>query len=49
MKPLRTSGSPPVSRSLRTPRPMKALLIRSSSSSVSTSALGRKTIFSAMQ
>ena len=45
----RTSGSPPVSRSLRTPRPMKALQSRSSSSSVSSSAFGRKVMCSAMQ
>jgi hypothetical protein len=49
MIPLRTSGSPPVSLSLRTPRSTKAEAIWSSSSRDSTSALGRKVIFSAMQ
>ena len=39
---LRTSGSPPVTRSLRTPSPMKAEHSRSSSSSVSSSAFGEK-------
>ena len=46
---LRTSGSPPVSRSLRTPLAMKAEHSRSSSSSVSRSARGRNVMFSAMQ
>ena len=45
----RTSGSPPVSRILRTPRSMKAVHSRSSSSSVSSSFFGRKVMFSAMQ
>ena len=49
MMPRRTSGSPPVSRSLRTPRSMKALHSRSSSSSVSRSAFGRNAMFSDMQ
>ena len=49
MIPRRTSGSPPVSRSLRTPRAMKALHSRSSSSSVSRSAFGRNDMFSDMQ
>ena len=49
MMPRRTSGSPPVSRSLRTPRTTKALHSRSSSSSVSRSAFGRNAMFSAMQ
>ena len=35
--------------SLRTPSPMKAVAMRSSSSSVSTSAFGRKVMCSAMQ
>ena len=46
---LRTSGSPPVRRSFLTPRPTKALHSRSSSSSDSTSALGRNVMSSAMQ
>ncbi len=46
---LRTSGSPPVSRSLRTPRRTKALQTRSISSRVSNSAFGRKVMFSDMQ
>ena len=46
---LRTSGSPPVSRSFLTPRRTKAEHSRSSSSSDSTSALGRKVMSSAMQ
>ena len=45
----RTRGSPPVSLSLRTPRRTKALHSRSSSSRVSTSALGRNVIDSDMQ
>ncbi len=45
----RTSGSPPVRRSLRTPLPTNAVHSRSSSSSVSTSGLGRNTMSSAMQ
>ena len=49
MMPRRTSGSPPVRRSLRTPLAMKAEHRRSSSSSDSTSALGRKVMFSDMQ
>ena len=49
MIPRRTSGSPPVRRSLRTPVAMKALHSRSSSSSVSRSAFGRKAMFSDMQ
>ena len=49
MMPRRTSGSPPVSRSLRTPRATKAEHSRSSSSSVSTSAFGKNDMFSAMQ
>ncbi len=46
---LRTSGSPPVMRSFLTPRRTKAVHSRSSSSSDSTSALGRKVMSSAMQ
>ena len=49
MIPRRTSGSPPVSRSLRTPLAMKAEHSRSSSSSESTSAFGRNVMFSDMQ
>ena len=49
MMPRRTSGSPPVSRSFRTPRATNALHSRSSSSSVSRSAFGRKFMFSDMQ
>ena len=45
----RTSGSPPVRRSLRTPRSTKALHSRSSSSSVITSCFGRNAMFSDMQ
>src|SRR5450756_1379192 len=45
----RTSGSPPVSRSLRTPLAMKAEHSRSSSSSVRRSALGRNVMSSDMQ
>ena len=45
----RTSGSPPVIRSFSTPRRMKVEHMRSSSSSVSNSALGRKVMFSDMQ
>jgi hypothetical protein len=45
----RTSGSPPVRRSLRTPLAMKAEQSRSSSSSVSRSAFGRKVMSSDMQ
>ena len=45
----RTSGSPPVIRSLRTPRPTNAEHMRSSSSSVRSSFFGRKVMFSAMQ
>ena len=44
-----TSGSPPVRRNLRTPLSIKALHRRSSSSRLSSSALGRKVISSAMQ
>ena len=47
--PRRTSGSPPVSLSFLTPRAIKALHSRSSSSSESRSALGRNVMFSAMQ
>ena len=46
---LRTSGSPPVMRSLRTPRLTKAEHMRSSSSSVSRSLFGRKVMCSDMQ
>ena len=46
---LRTSGSPPVMRSLRTPRLTKAVQMRSSSSSVSSSRRGRKLMCSDMQ
>ncbi len=46
---LRTSGSPPVSLSFRTPSRTKALHTRSSSSSESSSAFGRKVMFSVMQ
>jgi hypothetical protein len=49
MMPRRTSGSPPVSRSLRTPRVMNALHSRSSSSSESRSCFGRNDMFSDMQ
>src|SRR5215468_5447593 len=49
MMPRRTSGSPPVSRSLRTPLAMKAEHSRSSSSSERMSALGRKVMSSDMQ
>ena len=49
MMPRRTSGSPPVSRSLRTPLATKALHSRSSSSSVSSSAFGRNAMCSDMQ
>ena len=49
MMPRRTSGSPPVRRSLRTPRAMKAEHSRSSSSRESRSAFGKKVMFSAMQ
>ena len=45
----RTSGSPPVKRSFRTPLAMNAEQSRSSSSSVSKSALGRKVMSSDMQ
>ncbi|MNT80154.1 hypothetical protein D3C72_2195810 [compost metagenome] len=45
----RTSGSPPVSLILVTPRAMKAPAIASTSSKLSTSFLGRKVISSAMQ
>ncbi len=47
--PLRTSGSPPVSLSLRVPVATNAEAMRSISSSVSTSAFGRKVMCSAMQ
>ena len=46
---LRTSGSPPVIRSLRTPLATKAEHSRSSSSSVSRSFFGRKVMCSDMQ
>ena len=46
---LTTNGSPPVRRSLRTPLAMNAEHSRSSSSSVSRSALGRKLMCSDMQ
>jgi len=49
MIPRRTNGSPPVSRSFRTPRAMKAPHSRSSSSSERRSAFGRNVIFSDMQ
>ena len=49
MMPRRTRGSPPVMRSLRTPRRTKALHRRSSSSRVRSSFLGRNCMFSAMQ
>ena len=49
MMPRRTSGSPPVSRSLRTPLATKAEHSRSSSSSDSRSAFGRNDMFSDMQ
>ena len=49
MMPRRTSGSPPVSRSLRTPRATNAEHSRSSSSRLRTSALGRNVMFSDMQ
>ena len=45
----RTSGSPPVSRSLRTPCRMNAVHSASSSSRLSTSRFGRKVMSSAMQ
>ncbi len=45
----RTSGSPPVMRILRVPRVMKAAAMRSSSSSVRRSRLGRKVMSSDMQ
>ncbi len=45
----RTSGSPPVMRSFSTPSRTKAEQSRSSSSSVSSSRLGRNSIDSAMQ
>ncbi|MNL87219.1 hypothetical protein D3C87_2162710 [compost metagenome] len=45
----RTSGSPPVSRSFFVPRLTKAVAIRSSSSSVSSSLRGRNCMFSDMQ
>ena len=47
--PRRTNGSPPVIRSLRTPWRMKAAHSVSSSSRLSTSALGRNVMSSAMQ
>ena len=46
---LRTSGSPPVILSLRTPLATNAEHTRSSSSSVSRSFLGRKVMCSDMQ
>ena len=49
MIPRRTSGSPPVSLSFLTPRAMKALHSRSSSSSERRSAFGRNVMFSDMQ
>ena len=49
MIPLRTSGSPPVIRSFSTPIATKVEHMRSSSSSVSSSFLGRKVMFSDMQ
>ena len=45
----RTSGSPPVMRSFRTPLATKAVHSRSSSSSVSRSRLGRNVMSSDMQ
>jgi hypothetical protein len=45
----RTKGSPPVSRSLRTPSDTKAEQTRSSSSRLRISDLGRKVMSSAMQ
>ena len=45
----RTSGSPPVSLSFLTPRSMKTLQTRSSSSSVRRSRFGRKVMSSDMQ
>jgi len=49
MMPRRTKGSPPVRRSLRTPRATKAEHSRSSSSSVKISDFGRNDMFSDMQ
>ena len=49
MMPLRTSGSPPVMRSLRTPMRTKAEHRRSSSSSVRSSRRGRNVMCSDMQ
>ena len=49
MMPRRTSGSPPVRRSLLTPLAMKALHSRSSSSRLSRSAFGRNVMCSDMQ